>query len=150
MTNNMLLTGLVPEGGWLKLDTPRLTPLKDEEMSIPKRSMLYLMLRIGKAKCPNLFRTMFRNFRVYSPFARFNARIMPYGKLARRHTELAILRVAWRTRSYYEWGQHIGIGLRNGLTPNDIFRVTLGPETERWDDCEQSIIRAVDESSQIH
>ena len=37
-----------------------------------------------------------------------------------RLRELAILRVAHRTDSEYEWGQHVKIGLREGLTEDEI------------------------------
>lgn len=139
------LTNLVPEAGWITQDKPRLMPLSDEELSFPKRALLFLMLKIGKARCPNIFRTLLRNFRVYFPFVRFNATIMPKGELSRRQTELAILRVAWKTRSYYEWGQHVEIGLRVGLSPSDIKRVTQGPDAPGWEVGETLIIRAVDE-----
>ena len=139
------LSELAPERGWIKLDSPRLLPLKNEELSLGKKLALKIMLRVGKARCPNLFRTMFRNFRVFLRFAAFNATVMPNGKLSRRHTELAILRVAWKTRSYYEWSQHVEIGLRIGLTSSDIHRVTLGPEANNWTQVEAVIIQTVDE-----
>lgn len=140
-----LLADLVPEGGWLKQNQPRIKPLDDAELSFTQKTALRGMLKVGKAKCPNLFKTMFRNFRVYFPFARFNATVMPRGKLLRRHTELAILRVAWHTRSYYEWGQHVEIGLRIGLSLDDIVRVTQGCDASGWDELESLILRAVDE-----
>lgn len=142
--NTVQLIDLVPEGGWLTPESPRIAPVQDSELSLKKRTALRVMLKVGKARCPNLFRTMFRNFRVYLPFARFNAKVMPKGQLSRRHTELAILRVGWKMRSYYEWGQHVDIGLRIGLSPADIYRVTLGPGEEGWGDEERAILLAVD------
>ena len=101
MVKQDVLLDLLPEGGWIDLHKPRLTPLKNEELTLYQRFLLFLMLKVGKARCPNIFRTMFRNLRVYFPFARFNATVMPKGELSRRHTELAILRVAWKIRSFY-------------------------------------------------
>lgn len=139
------LMELTPEGGWIDRGQPKLTPLEDHELSLPKRTLVKTMLQVGKARCPNIFRTMFRNFRVYFPFALFNAKVMPKGELPRRDTELAILRVGWKTRSYYEWGQHVDVGLRVGLTPEEIYRVTLSPDAEGWTEYESAVVRAVDE-----
>lgn len=139
------LQTLVPQGGWNMPAHPRLSPLQDEELSLRKRLILAMMLKIGKARCPNIFRTLFRNFRIYFPFVKFNAKIMPKGQLSRRHTELAILRVGWQVRSYYEWGQHVEIGLRIGLTAEDIYRVTLGADATGWNPYESAILRCVDE-----
>lgn len=145
MQTTKRLIGLTPKGGWLSSDTCRLSPLTDEELDLPQRSALYLMLKIGTARCPNLFRTLLRNTRLYLPYARFNSLLMPKGKLKRRYTELAILRTAWLTRSYYEWAQHIDIGLRAGLSVDDIVRVTEGPVSGGWSNKETLIITAADE-----
>lgn len=145
MKNEVFVKELVPEGGWLQHSSPRLSPLADGELSLGNRSILYMMLKIGGAKCPNLFRTLLRNARVYLPFARFNSTIMPRGKIKRRNTELAILRVAWKSRSYYEWGQHVEMGMRTGLSPEDIYRVTLGFDAQGWSHLEKAILCAVDE-----
>lgn len=144
------LIELAPKDGWLTMPQPRLQTLADEEMSLTARSFFKLMLRVGKAKCPNLFRTMFRNLRIYFHFARFNATVMPYGRMQRRHTELAILRGAWLSRSYYEWGQHVEIGLSIGLTPDDIERVSRGADAEGWSTLDVLVIRASDEMFTDH
>jgi|HubBroStandDraft_2_1064218.scaffolds.fasta_scaffold179161_2 alkylhydroperoxidase family enzyme len=40
--------------------------------------------------------------------------------LPRRARELAVLRVAWRNRSRYEWAQHLTIARRAGVTAGEI------------------------------
>lgn len=145
MQTSKRLNDLKPEGGWLKAESRRLAPLGDDELDLPKKSALYLMMKVGTARCPNLFRTLFRNFRLYLPYARFNSLLMPNGKLKRRYTELAILRVAWLTRSYYEWAQHIDIGLRVGLSVEDIIRVSEGANANGWHETEALILKAADE-----
>jgi alkylhydroperoxidase family enzyme len=140
-----VLNELTPAGGWNSPAQPRLRPLEMHEISLPKRILMNVMVKVGTANCTHLYRTMFRNFRVYFSFARLNAKMMPRGELSRRQTEIAILRVGWKTRSHYEWGQHVDIGLRVGLTANDILRVSQGPDAAGWDECERAIVRAVDE-----
>lgn len=112
---------------------------------MPKRLLMSTMVKVGTANCTHLYRTLFRNLRVYFPFARLVAKMMPQGELSRRHTEIAILRVAWKSRSRYEWGQHVDIGQRAGLTPSDVLRISEGPDAAGWDPCEGAIVRAVDE-----
>ena len=42
------------------------------------------------------------------------------GNLSPRVREIVILRVAWRSGSTYEWGQHVRIGLDSGLAQHEI------------------------------
>jgi len=70
---------------------------------------------------------------------------MPFGKLDRRDTELAILRVGWLCRCRYEWGQHVAIGLRVGLTPRQIASVAQGADAPDWEPRQAALLRAVDE-----
>jgi 4-carboxymuconolactone decarboxylase len=67
------------------------------------------------------------------------------GELSRRERELTILRVGWLCRAPYEWGQHVEIAKRYGVTSEEIDRVTRGPDAEGWTDHEAAILRAVDE-----
>lgn len=140
-----ILNELTPEGGWNGPAAPRVRPLELHELSLPQRLLLEVMLKVGTANCPNVFQTLFRNLRLYLPFSRFTAKMMPQGELSRRQTEIAILRVGWKTRSRYEWGQHIDVGQRIGLTAGDILRVSKGPDDTGWSECEGAIVRAVDE-----
>jgi 4-carboxymuconolactone decarboxylase len=140
-----VLNELTPEGGWNGPAQPRFRPLEPTEISMPKRILMNVMVKVGTANCTHLYRTMFRNFRVYFPFARLVAKMMPRGELSRRQTEIAILRVGWKTRSRYEWGQHVDIGQRAGLTASDILRISKGPDAVGWDECEGAIVRTVDE-----
>jgi alkylhydroperoxidase family enzyme len=143
MTQSVL--ELTPEGGWNGPARPRLLPLVLDEISLPKRILMDVMVKRGTANCTNLYRTLFRNFRLCLPFVRLVAKMMPQGELSRRQTEIAILRVGWKTRSRYEWGQHVDIGQRAGLTASDILRISQGPDAPGWDECEGAIVRAVDE-----
>jgi alkylhydroperoxidase family enzyme len=58
---------------------------------------------------------------------------------------LAILRISWLRRSEYEFIQHVILGLRAGLSAEEIARVELGPDAAGWDPAEADLIRAVDE-----
>jgi 4-carboxymuconolactone decarboxylase len=59
--------------------------------------------------------------------------------------ELAILRVAWRTGSAYEWKQHTRIALGTGLTTSQLHAFPEGPDAEVWTPFERSVLEAVDQ-----
>jgi 4-carboxymuconolactone decarboxylase len=67
------------------------------------------------------------------------------GLIPRRERELAILRIAWLTQSPYEWGEHVDIGKRNGLTAAEIARVRNGSAAPGWSEFDAAILRGVEE-----
>jgi 4-carboxymuconolactone decarboxylase len=67
------------------------------------------------------------------------------GRLPKRERELAILRVGWLNRAPYEWGEHVGIGKRYGLTDEEVERVTIGSTAPEWNAHDRAILKAVEE-----
>jgi alkylhydroperoxidase family enzyme len=59
--------------------------------------------------------------------------------------ELLILRVAWRTRSGYEWNQHRRMGGEEGLSGAQLRAVRGGVDAEAWTPLEGALLTAVDE-----
>ncbi len=70
---------------------------------------------------------------------------MPGGKLPRRDTELAILRVAHNTGCEYEWSHHERLGQRAGLSAEEVERVRSGPDAPGWTPRRELLLRAADE-----
>ena len=70
--------------------------------------------------------------------------------LSPRHRELLILRVAWRTRSGYEWAQHSRMGADAGVTTAQIDAMTEGPAAPVWTPLERTLLTAVDEMIDDH
>lgn len=136
---------LTPPGGWISEGGVRLPPLKAAEAGWVQKMMSSAVIRFGGVNASNLFLTLLRNPRIFGPWLVFAQTLMPNGQLDRRTTELAILRVAWNCRSRYEWGQHVDIGLRAGVSVEDIRRVAKGPEADGWDDTCRHVLRACDE-----
>jgi AhpD family alkylhydroperoxidase len=94
---------------------------------------------------PNLFLTMARRPRLFRSWLRFAGRMMPFGKLPKRDTELVILRVAHLRSCAYEFEQHVRIGKRAGVTVEDVERVRQGPAAEGWTPHERVVLTATDE-----
>jgi alkylhydroperoxidase family enzyme len=88
---------------------------------------------------------LMRNFRLFGAWLGFVRKLMPYGEIPRRDTELVILRVGWNCRCRYEWGQHVDIGLRAGVSAEDIARVTKGADAPGWEPHARALMRACDE-----
>lgn len=136
---------LQPKAGWQHADTPRIPPLTDAETNLPQRLLLTAIRRIGGLNAENLWRLLLRNFRLMRGMLGFASKMMPNGELPRRDTELVILRVAWNCRCRYEWGQHVDIGMRAGLSREEIIRVPLGADAPDWYPQQRAILRACDE-----
>ena len=66
-------------------------------------------------------------------------------RLEPRIRELAILRVASRTGSDYEWNQHRRIGGEEGLTDAQLGAVPSGPTSPVWTSTERAVLTAADE-----
>lgn len=139
------LQKLIPAGGWRTTQQTRIPPLGKQDAGFVKRLLILAMARFGGLNASNLWLMLMHNARLLRGFLVFAPRLMPYGELPRRDTELVILRVAWNCRARYEWGQHVDIGLRVGLQPEEIVRVALGPDTSGWDSRQLALLRATDE-----
>jgi alkylhydroperoxidase family enzyme len=62
-----------------------------------------------------------------------------------RYREILVLRVAWRTRSAYEWYQHVRIAQQCGVTPDHVQAAMDGPEATLWTPLESALVAAVDD-----
>jgi alkylhydroperoxidase family enzyme len=99
---------------------------------------------MGRQQVPDVFSVMHINSRLFWAWLFFASRLMPRGRLPARDREKIILRTAWNCRSRYEWGQHVDIALRVGVSDEDIVRVSRGPAA--FDDLrERALIQACDE-----
>lgn len=134
---------LTPDGGWA--GAPRLREGLGTPATRGARAFVWVMERIGGVHAGNLFRLLSSNRRVFYTWVPFAASLVPYGTLPRRTSELVVLRIAWRRRSRYEWGQHVDIANRAGVTLMEVKAVTVGPDAPLWSPDERTLLTAVDE-----
>ena len=99
---------------------PRIAPARPGELRPLARIVAHVAGRLTHTGPPNIFTTLGQHPRLFRAWLRYSARLMPFGKLPRRDTELVILRVAWQCRCAYEWRQHVPIALRVGLTSDEV------------------------------
>jgi len=67
------------------------------------------------------------------------------GKIPPRERELAVLRCGWLCRAPYEWGEHVNIGKRYGLSDEEVARVMDGSSAPGWSEHDAAILRGVEE-----
>lgn len=129
-------------------EAPRIAALDDSEMSAEARAIVdAVRVSAGAgpatvvpeymrmlAKHATLFRSQMDTGTVF-----FKGLIPP------RERELAVLRIGWLAGAPYEWGEHVKISQRYGVTPDEVERVTVGSSAPGWNEHDQAIVRGVEE-----
>ena len=140
----MSVRELEPEGGWTRAETTRLLPPPVAQRGLLFRTVSKASRLFGRQHIPDIFSVFHINSRLFWAWLFFASRLMPGGRLPAREREKIILRTAWNSRSRYEWGQHVDIAIRVGVSDEDIVRVTRGPAT--FDDPRQrALMQACDD-----
>jgi len=134
---------LIPEQGWRNIPR-RIDIPSDKDQSLLFKIAGKMARLFGRNEVPDIFKVMSINKRLFWSWLYFASKLMPYGKLPGRERELIILRVAWLCRCRYEWGQHIEVGLKNGLTDKDVINVSIGASSFH-NEKESGLIAACDE-----
>jgi len=124
--------------------TARLEPLPIDEWDARTRDLLVGGASPGGGTL-NIFATLARHPDLLRRWLVFGSHVLGKSTLPARDREIAILRVGWLCRAPYEWGQHVEIARRDGITDDEIARVAAGPDAPGWDQLEATVLRAVDE-----
>lgn len=80
-----------------------------------------------------------------TPWLEFNAKVARGFTISARQREIAILRVAWRRGSDYEWIQHMLSAARAGLNIADFEALQSLDGGSKWSNLEALLVRATDE-----
>lgn len=65
--------------------------------------------------------------------------------LPQRDKEILILRTAFLNKAEYEWNHHVLVGIRAGLSNEEIEQIKLGSDSQGWSYFDKTLLRAVDE-----
>jgi alkylhydroperoxidase family enzyme len=132
---------------------PRIAPLSESELS---GDALALITRLRSSinatavtEIPEYFRIMVKHPAVFRCALEIGTVIFK-GQLPPRDRELAVLRIGWLSRAPYEWGEHVDIGKRYGITAEEVERVTRGSSAPGWSGHDAAILRAVEELLSDH
>ncbi|MDX8150385.1 carboxymuconolactone decarboxylase family protein [Patulibacter brassicae] len=124
--------------------TPRIAPGGRRELGLPGWAFARIAGRALGTDAPAIFRTLGRHRSLFRGWLWFAGRLMPGGLLARRETELVILRVAHLRASRYEFEHHVRLGRRAGIDAEGVRRVVAGPDAPGWTSRERALLAAAD------
>ena len=126
----------------MRLEKPRIAPLSDAELT-PEQSEALEAFRPGPVF--NIFRTLAHAPKALSRFNSWGGYILSRrNDLPPREREIVILRTGFLCKSGYEWTQHHRIGLREGLTADEIERIKQGADAG-WSAPDAALIKVADE-----
>lgn len=122
---------------------PRLKPVANPSPEVAE--ILSRTLADDSGTPLTIFRTLAHHPRLLKRFNVMGGLFLAHGELPARERELVVLRTAWRSGAAYEWGQHVLIGRRAGLTEDEIIRVTRPDHEAGWPASDATLLRFTDE-----
>jgi len=93
----------------------------------------------------NVFRALLHNPTVAGPVANLLTTLLFRGKLDPRIRELVILRTGWRTKSEYEFCQHVGVARRLNMTDEEILGLRDPDNCRAYSEVDRAVIKMTDE-----
>jgi 4-carboxymuconolactone decarboxylase len=128
----------------MRLATPRVTPITQNELTPEQREILEPSMRPGRPPVKILW-TLARHPAAAKAFSTWAGYVLRGSTLPKREREIVILRIGYLCRSGYEWAQHVRIGKRAGLTDEEIARLKKGADAPGWSANDRALIRAADD-----
>src|SRR5258708_5948840 len=142
---------------YMQSETPRIEPILPpawdevvlDALGAFPRGLEFVLSRWkaggADARGMNTLGTMAHHPALAKAFLTFNAHVAGASTLSGRVRELLILRISWLRRSEYEFIQHVILGLRAGLTQEEVERVQSGPDAPGWEPMDADLLRAADD-----
>ena len=131
---------------------PRLAPLPSDEWDDDVLAALHrafpdkIVDRFVTEGAPTAIGTMLHHPALAGPWLEYNNVLLWEPALDHRLRELMVLRVAHRTGSVYEWGQHVRLAQRYGVTDDDVAAIASAQvDRSRFTPLEATLLRATDE-----
>ena len=127
---------------------PRIDAIANEDIDAAAWELVHTLREkagAGRAtEMPEFMRLMAKHREIFRCQMEMGA-VLFQGKIPPREREIAILRIAWLAGAPYEWGEHVEIGKRCGLSGEDIERVVKGSSADGWTEHEAAVLRGVEE-----
>ncbi len=135
----------------MRLSQPRIAPVADADLTADQKEALAPLAGGWDGKVLNIFRTLAHDPKALKGFMGWGNYVLSRRNgLPAREREIVILRIGYLCRSGYEWGQHVEIGLKSGLTADEIARIKLGADAPGWSAADAALLRASDELHRDH
>lgn len=128
---------------------PRIAPLEPARIGEDAQAIVARIRQAAGApatgEVPEYIATFLKHPGLYEKHTALGAELLGNPTLAIRDRELAILRTGWLLGAPYEWGEHVAIGKRAGLTDAEVERITQGSQAPGWSRHDRAILRAAEE-----
>jgi len=127
----------------MRLDSPRIKPLEEEDWNEEVQDLMQPFADQGRVF--NIFKTLANHPKLARRWMVFANHILGKSTLSDRDRELLILRIGYLCQAGYEWGQHVQIAKRIGMTDQEIRSAKEGPGMKGLDERDRLLLTATDE-----
>jgi alkylhydroperoxidase family enzyme len=121
---------------------PRLEPVAEVSADL-EPLLAKTVMRDGKPL--NIFGVLAHHPKLLDRFNRLGGLLLTRGTVPAREREVVILRIGWRCRAIYEFGQHTLIGRQTGLTDAEIAALAGADDTHPWSEGDRALIALADD-----
>ena len=127
----------------MRLTKPRIEALVDAQLDADAQALIAPIASRGRVL--NIFRTLCNHSGLAKRWMVFANHILGKSTLDAKERELVILRIGFLCNAGYEWGQHVVIARRVGLTDEEILLAQTGPQSSGISPLYGLLLQATDE-----
>jgi alkylhydroperoxidase family enzyme len=127
----------------------RIAPIPEDELT-PEALEISIALRAAfgipeNGSVPQVFRTMLVHPGLFRANMEVGMELALRAVVPPRDREIGVLRNAWLLGAPYEWGEHVDMGKRFGMSAEEVERTKVGSAAPEWNAHERAICKAVEE-----
>ena len=127
----------------MRMTHPRIQPLEKDQWNEEATALLTPIAERGRVL--NIFKTLANHSALARRWMVFANHILGKSTLPEKERELVILRIGYLCQAGYEWGQHVEIARRAGMTDEEILCSKSGPQTPGLSPLYRLLLEATDE-----
>ena len=127
----------------MRLSTPRIRPLEPDEWNDAARESMKPFVESDAVH--NIFKTLTNHPDLMRRWMVFANHVLFKQTLPLRERELLILRIGYLCQAGYEWGQHVTIARKAGMSDDEIRSAKTGPDTPGIPELDRLLMQATDE-----
>jgi len=125
----------------VRLSKPRIAPRERSDLSAEE---LEFMSRFEEPWF-NIFKTLLNHPDLMRRWLVFGNHVLGKSTLPPREREIVILRIGYLCKAGYEWGQHVLIARRSGLSDDEIRKIKVGPSAPGLSELDRLLLQATDD-----
>jgi len=127
----------------MRLDKARLEPQEADAWDDEVKAIMAPFVRDGADY--NIFKTLTHHPDLMRRWLVFANHVLFKSTLGLRERELVILRIGYLCNAGYEWGQHVQVARKAGMSDAEILTTKSGPDTPGIPELDRLLMQATDE-----